>query len=198
MRERVQTVTQTVAGKDGDVPRPTPAQEALRSALVSLMLQKPLPRINVKELCAVAFVSRSTFYAYYDSIDQLLCELEDAHVRALRAFNEPVEDPGVAGTEAMGFYDATIAYIHERERDFRALLVTCQDTRFVEKWKAAIKDHLRNRRRHARATDSSELSLELAASSVTSASAYLLRHPQAATESDIRTILSKVLAALDS
>lgn len=176
----------------------TPARQSLREALVSLMLQKPLQRIGVKELCALAFVSRSTFYAYYDNIDQLLCELEDAHIQALRTFNKPVEDPDVAGTGAMGFYDATLGYVHEHERDFRALLVTCQDTRFSEKWKAAIKEHLRNRARAAHLTNHTELALELAASSVASACAYLLRHPQAASDAEIRAILSKVLHALDS
>lgn len=76
-------------------PSFTPAQEALQRALVALLIEKPLERIGVKELCAWAHVARSTFYAYYQNVDSLLAEVEDVHVAAIDAFNEPVADPSV-------------------------------------------------------------------------------------------------------
>lgn len=122
----------------------TPAQRALRGALVSLMLEKSFARIGVKELCAAAFVSRSTFYAYYGNIDQLLVEVEDEHVAAIRSLSAPVADAHVAGVDAMGFYDATLAYVRAHASDLRALVVADPDAPFTAKWKAAIKAHLRD------------------------------------------------------
>lgn len=43
-------------------------------ALVSLLLEKDLSYITVKEICARAGVNRSTFYLHYESIADLLAE----------------------------------------------------------------------------------------------------------------------------
>ena len=40
---------------------------ALRRALLGLMLEKPVNRITVKELCAAADINRGTLYAHYAS-----------------------------------------------------------------------------------------------------------------------------------
>ena len=50
---------------------------ALRRALLTLMLEKPVNRITVKELCAAADVNRGTFYAHYASPEQLLSQVEN-------------------------------------------------------------------------------------------------------------------------
>lgn len=176
----------------------TPAREALRFALVDLMAQKPFADIGVRELCLAAHVSRSTFYAYYDNTVCLLREIEDAHVAAIDALNAPVADPSVSGLAAMGFYDATLAYIRANERDFRALLVADPQPRFSARWKDAIKGHLRARSAAANLPERSELAMELAASSVVAACAYLLEHPAAASDGGVRAILARVLDALDA
>lgn len=43
-------------------------------ALLALLLEKELPYITVKELCARAGVSRSTFYLHYETVGDLLEE----------------------------------------------------------------------------------------------------------------------------
>ena len=52
----------------------------IRSALIRLSAAKPYPDITVKELCAVAGVNRSTFYAHYKNTREVL---EDIEKRAL-------------------------------------------------------------------------------------------------------------------
>ncbi len=52
-------------------------REALRRALLDLMLEKPVNRITVKELCAAADINRGTFYAHYASPEQLLAQVEN-------------------------------------------------------------------------------------------------------------------------
>ena len=46
-------------------------------ALLSLLEKKSLEEINVTELCRVAHISRSTFYAYYTNINQCLDDIEE-------------------------------------------------------------------------------------------------------------------------
>ena len=50
---------------------------ALRRALLTLMLEKPVDRITVKELCTAADINRGTFYAHYASPEQLLSQIEN-------------------------------------------------------------------------------------------------------------------------
>ena len=52
-------------------------REALRRALLGLLLEKPVNRITVKELCAAADINRGTFYAHYASPEQLLAQVEN-------------------------------------------------------------------------------------------------------------------------
>ena len=47
------------------------SKRVIREALYELMQKKPLNKISVTELCALADVNRSTFYAYYNDIFDL-------------------------------------------------------------------------------------------------------------------------------
>ena len=42
-------------------------RRALQESLVSLMREKPLQKISVKEICARADINRSTFYVHFGS-----------------------------------------------------------------------------------------------------------------------------------
>ncbi len=46
--------------------------ESLTEALLRLMEQKPLSKINVSELCDIAGVSRVSFYRNYHNLDEIL------------------------------------------------------------------------------------------------------------------------------
>lgn len=52
-------------------------RRAMQDALVELLADKPIGRITVKELCDRADVNRSTFYAHYDGIEDLLHDIEN-------------------------------------------------------------------------------------------------------------------------
>lgn len=178
--------------------RNTPAQESLQAALVSLMLTKPIARIGVKELCSAAHVARSTFYTYYDNTDELLCEVENAHIAEIARMNETVSDPHLTAPADMRFFDATVAYVQANERDFKALLVRDPSARFIETWKTEIKHHLRRRRQASGAAPLSKLTEEVAASAVVSAITFYLQGTVSLTPKDVHTVLSKALSALDS
>lgn len=50
--------------------------EVLHDTFIRLMYQKNGNRISVRELCTAAGVNRSTFYVYYQNMDELLEEIE--------------------------------------------------------------------------------------------------------------------------
>ena len=49
----------------------------LRDSLMELMKTRPISTINIKEICALADISRSTFYAHYNDQYDLLRKTEE-------------------------------------------------------------------------------------------------------------------------
>jgi AcrR family transcriptional regulator len=52
-------------------------RRAIRESLVELMEKQPMTRISINEICALADVSRPTFYAHYRDQYDLLQSIED-------------------------------------------------------------------------------------------------------------------------
>lgn len=56
------------------------SERKMQDALLTLLKTKPLNRISVKELCGAACVNRTTFYAHYLDIRDLMQKLEQRMV----------------------------------------------------------------------------------------------------------------------
>jgi AcrR family transcriptional regulator len=52
-------------------------RRVIRESLIELMEKKPITRISIKEICALADVSRPTFYTHYRDQYDLLQSIED-------------------------------------------------------------------------------------------------------------------------
>ena len=52
-------------------------KKLLKDAILELMETRGLDRVTVTDICAAADVNRSTFYAHYEDVHQLLREIED-------------------------------------------------------------------------------------------------------------------------
>jgi AcrR family transcriptional regulator len=126
------------AGSGALQPLLTDAQRSLQSALIEFRDAYPGREPSVKALCSAAFVARSTFYAYYHNVDDVLADVENRLVVDLLRINDPlmskVSDPA--------FFRSTMEYVRAHELTFHALLIAAPDRRFTEAWKSAIKYHL--------------------------------------------------------
>ena len=91
----------------------------LRESLLELLAEKPVERITVKELCEVAELNRSTFYAYYQDVPDLYYEMGNELVDALLDYVRAMGADGVQ-TEPM------LAYIKERREMFALLIYNGQ------------------------------------------------------------------------
>lgn len=56
---------------------------AIHDAFLKLYRSKPYEKISVKELCATAHVARTTFYSYYDNLND---SYKKSNVRSLITF----------------------------------------------------------------------------------------------------------------
>lgn len=178
-------------------PDGTPAQEAIRKALVTKLEHKPLTDISVKELCAEAYVARTTFYSYYDNTDQVLCEIEDDLVYDLIRLNDDLMDPSLMKPEELLFSAETYRYVRGHQKVFYALLVAHPDLRFIEKWKQGAKYHLWERLFSDRQARNAEFILEMAASLTISAHTWFLKNPyETISQEDICSMISRILRML--
>jgi len=70
------------------------AKARIRQAFTKLLREKPIQRIAVKELCQEAGVNRSTFYAHYQDIYDLLTKIEEDMLEDFRRALAPLLEPG--------------------------------------------------------------------------------------------------------
>src|SRR5690606_8357896 len=63
----------------------------LKESLISLLKEKPITTITVKEICQIADINRSTFYSHYSDLYDLLGQIEEEILtdikRTLHAYN---------------------------------------------------------------------------------------------------------------
>ncbi len=188
-----------MAGCDGQkTGRFAQTQEALRCALVSLMEKRGYERIDAVSLCRRAHVSRSTFYKHYRGIDDLLEELEGIHIRSIADLSAPIVRTPGGESDDLSFYERTYAYIMTNREDLHALLVASPDQRFIDRWKDAIKAHIRFRQEERGRAVPDALSLEVAASAVIAGYAYCLSHLEEASSEAVLSLVKSCLAVLDS
>ena len=58
-------------------------EQAIRNAFIELRTKKPLEKITVKELCALALINKSTFYAHYEDMYALSEAMEQETVDSI-------------------------------------------------------------------------------------------------------------------
>lgn len=102
--------------RDISVRLPTAAQSAMERALLELYCRKELSAISVKELCSKASVARSTFYAYYNVIDDCMLSIEDRLISELVRLNDEL-----MGADELKDLDFFSRYNGVREKQFRKL-----------------------------------------------------------------------------
>ena len=61
-------------------------KEAIQTALLCLMGEKPLEKITITELVRVSGVSRTAFYRNYASKEEVLCEIGNVFLDKIREF----------------------------------------------------------------------------------------------------------------
>ena len=172
----------------------TASQVAMQSALLELSRNKKIYEINVKELCQKAAVARSTFYAYYQNIDDLLIEIENQLLYILIQNNEKIMKREYQSKEDFLFYKETIQFVEENEKVFKLFWIEQPNYRFIKKWKQAIKYHLFQRKDYVSKND---FMLEVIASATISAYSYWLENPQSINYEEVSEIISKVLSTFN-
>ncbi|KFI62004.1 TetR/AcrR family transcriptional regulator [Bifidobacterium cuniculi] len=115
-------------------------RSVLQDTMVELLREKSMPHITVSELCSQADVNRSTFYAHYDGLEDLLHDVEGEaidHVSA--AFDDLLSqsDP----TDAETAIRRICAYIADNRSHLQVLMSSRADLDFQRRLMGLLYQH---------------------------------------------------------
>jgi AcrR family transcriptional regulator len=97
-------------------------REALRDALLALLVERGWDDIDVQALCVRADIGRSTFYLHFPNKEALLRgSLADLR-QALRERASGPQPGTAAAAVPLAFLGGLIAHVHAQQQVFRALL----------------------------------------------------------------------------
>ncbi len=171
----------------------TPAQLAMQDALIRLYASEDIRGLSVTAFCRHVPVARTTFYAYYGNLDDLLAEVEDRYIAQLRALNDGLaaEDPAQFSDE--DYLRRTLDYLARNRALFYALLVRQPDVRFLEKWKEAIRCHFRSLLFRDHHSENEAMILDVAANVAIGTYTFWLKNPHEFDVERFNALLASVL-----
>ena len=106
------------------------SKSILKRALVKLLKEKSLDRIGVSELCKTAGVNRSTFYAHYETVQELLDEIEEEFLSKI-----PMLDISADEKQLISEINRYTSFIKEHPDAFLVLTRNNRITqKFYERW----------------------------------------------------------------
>ena len=91
-------------------------REALRDALIALMIERGWDEVGIRDVCARANVGRSTFYTHFADKEELLLSGFDDLRRMLRSVSR------AGGGKPLAFTRGLLEHAHDNKRMFRALV----------------------------------------------------------------------------
>lgn len=170
---------------------PNDTQLSIYATFIKLWHEVGYEKIRIAAICAQTPVARSTFYSYYDSLDDLKDQLEDYYINQLIQVNQPLFDKVISDPRDIDFIQVTLACIDKDQPVYQAFLVDQLNTSFIDKWKAAIKKHFE---KILPKSINRELTLELIASAVVTTVTFLLKYPETQLSySELQNLVFRVL-----
>lgn len=96
-------------------------RSAIREALAEMLAVKPLGKITVQELIDRANICRTTFYAHYEDLYDLLGEMENDILSEIRAGLEELDQAPIRVEEQYPAIEAVVAVYARHEKLIRLL-----------------------------------------------------------------------------
>lgn len=115
-------------------------KKILKETFLELLQKKPLNKISVSEICKSADLNRSTFYAHYPTVDELLQDIQDgilANIPKVYDCNNLSTTKTVKATDLEKFF----AYVKDNAFIFKILLLNSENNAFCESLKKEIMDY---------------------------------------------------------
>jgi AcrR family transcriptional regulator len=133
MEESVRKMEVAASGVARDSRKTRYTRKALRDSLIELMRSKSIVRITIKELCDLADISRSTFYAHYNNQYDLLKQIEDETIAYFEDILKKF-DKRRSVREIIQMVEEIVRNIADNSSSIQALLSRNGDISFQERF----------------------------------------------------------------
>lgn len=117
----------------------------IREALLRLLEAKPIDKIKVNELCQESGVNRATFYRHYETIQDVLHEIELEFIRQMPCLARPTRDV----TDARDHMETVCAYFYEHADMVKLLFLNRSDTDMMQGMSEFYRGFLELRKKEA-------------------------------------------------
>lgn len=174
----------------------TVAQKELKKAFLKLYKEMQLQCISVKELCLKANVARTTFYAYYQNIDELLEEIENNLLDEVMSLKNIINTKEITEKE-MEFFDELLLFIQKNKSVIFTLVVDKINIRFIEKWKFGMKYHIWEKYCTNKIYKNEKLILEMIASEIMSSYVFYLKYPNEIDFTGVKHLVTQTFKLLE-
>ncbi len=123
---QIESVVSDIASLDRRAPTSSKSKDmravrsgnALREALLALLVRKPFEQITIRDICAEADVHYATFFRHHQTKESLLDEIAKNQIRHLNALTLAIRDAG----EYQAGFRALCQYVADH-RDLWAILL---------------------------------------------------------------------------
>ncbi|MDE7284966.1 MAG: hypothetical protein K2N85_15495 [Lachnospiraceae bacterium] len=153
-------------------------KQAIQEEFIKIYSQKEYNNITIKELCNRTPVARTTFYSYYQNIDDLKTDIETDLLNKIHDITLRFEISDLSFIDLHDFLKYTMMFIENNRSVIYAFLITQPNIRFINLWKEDIKKHFRLHYPQKENCHNYELLEELISSSAIRCYCYWLQHPK--------------------
>ncbi|MBP1626426.1 MAG: hypothetical protein H6Q00_901 [Holophagaceae bacterium] len=116
----------------------------IKAKFVDIYGKRGLRKMNVKMLCSAIPIARTTFYAYFNDLDEVLDEVENDLIDQMFRLNVGFKEYDLTSFEEEGHFKCfndTLALIKKHASLYRVLMGRQAEPTFAMKWKNIIKTH---------------------------------------------------------
>lgn len=117
----------------------TPTEGLLKSSLLQLITKKPIRSISIKELCEHSGINRTTFYAHYTSISDVLNSVHDEQLDSFVQIIESIANTNPSVEEATALLLTEIYY---RKDTYKILLSNPDCYDFIQRFSALLHQNI--------------------------------------------------------
>lgn len=179
--------------QEGDI---LDTKQAIQNEFIKLYSKKGYDSITIKELCEKTPVARTTFYSYYQNLDELRTEIETALLNGLTDITNEFHEKDLSLIDLHDFFGYTMRYIEENWNVMYAFLIQQPNLRFIDLWKTNIKKHFRVHYSEKQQNNNYELLSEMVASSAIQCYCYWMQHPDEVNKEKLFEMIHSTIASM--
>lgn len=170
-------------------------KQAIQKEFIKLYAEKDYNCLTIKELCMQIPIARTTFYTYYQNLDEVKADMEAYLLNGfhdiIKGFNEDI-----AFVDLHDFLRYSMAYIRNNWDFFYAFLIMQPNMRFIESWKESIKKHFLMHYPNTKNGVNHELILDMVASSAIQCYCYWMKHPNDVNDEKLFDMVQSIIYSM--